>query len=282
MFTTNSLWKDICSRNNLSDQHRNLLQTTNTTLPCLYIQVKTHKNPPDTFKTHTDINNSKVRPIISCVDCPTEKMAWLVTKILSPLLNFIPSHLSGLYRHLEDLRKIPKEQLAGQKFYTADVTALYTNTSAQRCIENVIEFANEHLESLDLLGITLTDVHMILEHILSNSFFSFDNHLYQQLDGLFMGLRPSPVLAVVRMYYLERNSIYTDMVISPVSFYKRYVDDGAGTATDKETALAILNSIAEQDEDKRTIWELEYPENESDYIPFLNSEVNICPDVSVS
>ena len=39
--------------------------------------------------------------------------------------------------------------------------------------------------------------------------------------------------------------------MSRVPFYKRYVDDGAGTAKNKETAIAILNSIAEQDEEKK-------------------------------
>ena len=92
------------------------------------------------------------------------------------------------------------------------------------------------MDKLDLLGITLTDVHKILDHILSNSFFTFDNKLYQQLDGLFMSLRPSPVLAIVRMYYLEKNSIYLGVIISPIPFYGRYVDDGASTAKDKEAA----------------------------------------------
>ena len=279
---TNKLWKEICSRNKLSDQHRHLLQASNTTLPCLYVQIKTHKNSAESFKHQVPLSSLKVRPIISCVDCPTEKLAWLVTDILSPLLNFIPSHLSGLYKHLEELRNIPKEQLIGHKFYTADVSALYTNTSAARCIDNVIEFAKEYEHSVDFLGITLTDVHMILEHILGNSFFTFDGNLYQQLDGLFMGLRPSPVLAVVRMHYLEKNSVYVDLVISPPPFYKRYIDDAAGTAKDEEAALLILKNIADQDEDGRINWELEFPTNPSDYIPFLNSELKILSDGTVS
>ena len=216
------------------------------------------------------------------MDCPTEKLAWLVTDILSPLLDHIPSHLNGLYKHLTDLQNMPKEELAGKKFYTADVSALYTNTSATRCIDNVIEFAKEHADSLDFLGISLTDVYIILDHILRNSFFTFDGNLYQQLDGLFMGLRPSPVLAVVRMYYLERNSIYVDMVISPPPFYKRYIDDAAGTAKDKKTALLILKTIADQDEDSRIKWELDFPKESTDYVPFLNSEINIRPDGTVS
>ena len=94
-YTTNKLWKEICDRNKLSEQHKHLLQTSNTNLPCLYVQVKTHKNPPETFRSEVPLSELKVRPIISCVDCPTEKLAWLVTDILSPLLDHIPSHLNG-------------------------------------------------------------------------------------------------------------------------------------------------------------------------------------------
>jgi hypothetical protein len=283
--STNELWKEICKNRDLPDKLKHLLRVSNTALPCMYVQVKTHKNPPETFKQHVTISSLKVRPIISCVDCPTEKLAWLVTDILSPLLNFIPSHLTGLYKHLDDLKAIQPQQLVGQKFFSADVSALYTNISSTRCIENVIDLAEEHLDQLDLLGLNLTDIHKILEHILANSFFTFDSRLYQQLDGLFMGLRPSPVLAVVRMYYLERNSIYLELIIAPavpVDFYKRYIDDAASTARDKNTALAIMNSIAEQDEDGKVKWELEYPENDTDYIPFLNSEINIRPDGTIS
>ena len=87
------------------------------------------------------------------------------------------------------------------------------------------------------------------------------------------------------MYHLEKNSIYLELVITravPVTFYKRYIDDGASTARDKETALAIMNSIAEQDEDGKVKWELEFPESDTDYIPFLNSEINIRADGTIS
>ena len=80
-YTTNKLWKEICDRNKLSEQHKHLLQTSNTNLPCLYVQVKTHKNPPETFRSEVPLSELKVRPIISCVDCPTEKLAKLIYRV---------------------------------------------------------------------------------------------------------------------------------------------------------------------------------------------------------
>ena len=99
-----------------------------------------------------------------------------------------------------------------------------------------------------------------------------------------MGLRPSPIGAVVRMYYLEKNSIYTDIHLlpHPILYYARYIDDAANIAKDRETALAIMQSIADQDEDGKIEWEIDFPEGENDYIPFLNSEIRIREDGTIS
>ena len=64
------------------------------------------------------------------------------------------------------LRQISQEQLARRKFFAADISALYTNINVQGCIDDVIELATEHRESLDLMGLSLTDIHEILLHIL--------------------------------------------------------------------------------------------------------------------
>ena len=169
----------------------------------------------------------------------------------------------------------------GTRFWTADVSALYTNISSSRCIDNIMEFASEHEDDLDLLGLKLTDIHLILDHILANSYFTYDRELYIQLDGLFMGLRPSPIGAVVRMYTLERESIFIDIRRLPV-YYKRYIDDAGGCSETREAAQRMIDSVAERDEEGRIVWELDFPEDSTTYTPFLNSEVRVDPDGSIS
>ena len=65
----------------------------------------------------------------------------------------------------------------------------------------------------------------------------FDRKLYQQnMLGLFMGCKPSPIGAIVRVYTFERRSVYIDPHYLPttsVSVYGRYVDD-AGTVAESE------------------------------------------------
>ena len=100
-----------------------------------------------------------------------------------------------------------------------------------------------------------------------------------------MGLRPGPFCAIIRVYKFEKNFIYTDQhylsVIGTVylsNFYKRFIDDAASTAETREEALALVQQIADQDPDKKLKWEVDFPEQQDDFIPFLNTEVRIEPN----
>ena len=81
---------------------------------------------------------------------------------------------------------------------------------------------------LNLYGLQLADIHQILELVFGNAYFCFDNKLYVQLIGLFVGCKPSPIGAIIRVYMFKKNSIYIDTHYLP--FYKRYADDGATLA----------------------------------------------------
>ena len=158
----NTLWTKICERRNLGPEMCEFYKTHNTQLPTLYVLIKTHKFNVAEIGDSTNLTSiCKVRPIVSCCGSPTEKLAWLCTKALSPLLEHVPSHLRDIHSHLERLSQLSPQELQGRAFCSADVTSLYTNINIQGCIEDVINLAAEHLDSLDLFGLELTDVHEI-------------------------------------------------------------------------------------------------------------------------
>ena len=164
------------------------------------------------------------------------------------------------------------QQLAGLSFFTADVTALYTNINISGCIQDLITLTEEHWEDLDTWGLSLTHIHMILDFVFTNSYFTYHSRLYLQKIGLFMGCQPSPIGAIVRVYMFERRSIYTDL---HVSFYRRYVDDAGSLANSKEEALRIVESISNEDPDQLLKWEVDYPENSQEFTPFLDTQIRI-------
>ena len=250
-------------------------------MPTLYALLKTHKfNATQLSSTSDILSQCKLRPIVSCCGSPTEKLAWVATTVLSPLLNYVPSHLKNIHSHLEDLSNLSSSELCGLSFFTADVTSLYTNIDIMSCVQSVIDMAEEHWDELDTWGLTLTDLHRILEFVFTNSFFVFNNRLYKQLVGLFMGCKPSPIGAIIRVFMFEKHSIYVDIyfITNPVSkFYKRYVDDAGSLARSKEEAEAMLQLISNQDPSGLLKWELDYPEP-GQFTPFLDTEIKIEAD----
>ena len=152
--------------------------------------------------------------MVSGCGSPTEKIAWLCTKVLSSLLDHVPSHLRDIHNHLERLNQLSPEELRGKNFCSADVTSLYTNINIQGCINDVISQASEHKDSLNMFGLELLDVYEMLKLVLTSSYFVFDQKLYQQLLGLFMGCKPSPIGAIVRVYTFERRSVYVEPTTS--------------------------------------------------------------------
>ena len=221
------------------------------------------------------VGDLKLRPIVSCVESPTEKLAWFASTTLSPLLNKIPCHLKHLHAHLEELRQLEPNQLKGYSFYSADVTALYTNIDIPKCIDDIIELAGEYWSELKTYDILKSDLKRILETIFLNSYFIFDGILYKQIQGLFMGCMPSPFGAIVRVYKFERNSIYIDIAYITNIFYGRYVDNAGSVAKSEESTHQIMKMIADQDPDKLLKWEIDFLENPDEYTPSLDTEVSI-------
>ena len=275
----NKLWSDICYNHNFEPRLKDLFTVHNSKLPTLYVLVKTHKFDAATVSTRDQIlDTCKLRPIVSCCGSPTEKLSWICTTILSPLLNFVPSHLQNVYKHLDSLRGLTPDKIRGLKFFSADVVSLYTNIDIDSCITDIIDLAAEHIGHLNLRGITLTEVHQMLELVLSKSFFTFNNRLYLQTVGLFMGCMPSPLGAVIRMYNFIRRSIYIDTyyLANPVRlFFGIYMDDLGSLSCTKREAWDVLDRISKQDPRKLIKWELDFPESDQHFVPFLSTQIRV-------
>ena len=278
----NQIWKDICLKHEFDFKVWMKFNSVNSTLPCLYVNVKTHKYDVNYFINKVNPSDIKVRPIISCCGSPTEHIAWIVTRIISQLLTHIPTHLNSFHQHLANLTSIHSQHTNKQHFFSADVNALYTNLNIEGCIRSVMDMINEFKDSIDMMGLSIVELQTMLEFILSNSFFSFDNKLYKQEDGLFMGLRPSPPIAVIRLWTFIRDSVYTDTrFLHVVQHFKLYIDDGCGIVTSRAEAELFLQTIADKDPDGKLSWELEFQADGDTWIPFLNTEVRIASDGNI-
>ena len=282
--TANDLWRAIYDERKLGDMVKRHFLSFNTQLPSLYILLKTHKFDASAIIEADDIINScKVRPIVSCCNSLTEKLSWLVTHLLTPLLDHIPTHLKNTHQHLEKILSLTPQQLVNKSFCSADISALYTNVSIEACIDDMIQLANDNRNYLQLLGLKLIDVHRILDLVLCNAYFTYSQKLFLQVQGIFMGCKVSPLLAIARVYSFEKRVLFADAHYINIP-YGRYVDDAYTLASSRRDAEMLFNRIAAQDPDSKLSWEIEFPDEDSasTFIPFLGNQIKVSGDAIMS
>uniref|UniRef100_A0A0K0DA15 Oxysterol-binding protein n=1 Tax=Angiostrongylus cantonensis TaxID=6313 RepID=A0A0K0DA15_ANGCA len=83
----------------------------------LYLLIKTHKLVSSDDLVSTDPSLFKVRPIISCVDGPTDRITWLITLVLTQLLKYIPAHLTNTQIFLDRLRNAQPYNAWSGRYY---------------------------------------------------------------------------------------------------------------------------------------------------------------------
>ena len=76
-------WKKICLQNKIPPFVQKSLLVSIVDLPRFYHLIKTHKAGP----------NVKIRPIISNINEPTQRISWLLANALKPMLKNVPAQL---------------------------------------------------------------------------------------------------------------------------------------------------------------------------------------------
>ena len=89
-----------------------------------------------------------------------------------------------------------------------------------------------------------------------------------------MGCKVSPLLAIIRVYAFEKRVLYVDQHYISVP-YGRYVDDAYTIASSLEEAECMFNQISKMDPDNRLQWEIEFPDSDSRFIPFLGTQTQV-------
>ena len=145
---------------------------------------------------------------------------------------------------------------------TADVKSLYTNVPLKHGVEVVSKFVEQHMEKINMLGISHADFVLILKTVTEAGYFRFNDQFYQQLDGLGMGVKAAPAFAIIYVYVTVEKPLlendYTFALISPdnvnkpndlmtIESWNRYVDDclmvGDGTEEDIQKLFSYINRL---------------------------------------
>ena len=179
------------------------------------------------------------RPIIS--DCGSESyhISSYIDYHLNPLCSRHASFLKDTYDLLNKVKqiKMPSDCI----LMSADVTSLYTNMHLNRTLACARLILNKYPDASRpdsaLLG--------LLEIILKNNDFAFDNKFFVQTTGIAMGKKFAPALANIYLIDLDNKITRGFELIKPL-FYFRYLDDiimaWPGTLDQLLRFVTILNA----------------------------------------
>lgn len=123
-----------------------------------------------------------------------------------------------------------------------DIVSLYTNIPTVEAIDFILRklFPNE---DSTFNGFTKEIFKNLLELVLLNNYFLFNDLIYQQIDGLGMGSPLAQIIANIFLLYLEEKFLKEcPKEFAPTKYY-RYVDDTFVTFTKLEYATEFLNYI---------------------------------------
>ena len=146
-------------------------------------------------KIHKTLTNPPGRPIVSCVNGPTESLSKLVDHWLQDHVASLSSYIKDTNHMLCTLQQWNHDYgpfRDGVRLVTIDVIGLYTNIPHQD-LPTALRF---HLNGMPQTNIPPTErVVDIANHVLSSNVFSFEDDYFQQIFGTATGTPMAPSAA---------------------------------------------------------------------------------------
>ena len=148
-----------------------------------------------------------LRFIVSSRGSVTYGVAKVHAKALKPLVSKSPYHIQSTRDFVNRFREVTL--LLGECLCSYDVTALFTSVP----IDPALNIIKDLLEQDDILqDRTVLSVENIIELLglsLHNTYFSFQNRFYEQVQGTAMGSLVSPIVANLYMEHFERETLHS-------------------------------------------------------------------------
>ena len=130
---------------------------------------------------------------------------------------FYEYNAKNTIRLAEDLTKLKINE--HHKMVTYDIKDLYVNIPIKETLMITKSILLKHDTQVTKQIITL------LETILQQNYFSFENNLYQPEKGISMGSPISNTIAEIFLQHIENTHLKQLLDTKSIIFYTRYVDD---------------------------------------------------------
>ena len=214
MTTEQSYLKTLCKRGEITESEKKAMWPKFAQIARAHGLPKTHKplEPLPKFRSIIDTTNTPYHGI---------------SKFLSNLLNPLTGNqyvVKDSFTAANMIREIPRELYdQGYRFVSFDVESLFTSVPLSKTINIILDWIyNKKMLKTNIRKRTMKK---LLKDCWTKSAFSFNNTIYEQIDGVSMGSCLGPVLANITMTELETVIIDKLFGANLLKFCIRYIDD---------------------------------------------------------
>ena len=186
----------IKRENNLVEGTYKAMYPTGWIPPKFYGLPKIHKT------------GNPLRPIVSSRGSVTYGVAKVISKVLKPLVGKSPHHIQSTGDSVSKAKGLTLQM--GECLSSYDVTSLFTSVPIDPSL-NIIKDLLENDEKLnDRTVLSVQNIMELLGFCLHNTYFSFQNKFYEQVEGVAMGSPVSAIVANLYMEYFEGKALKSD------------------------------------------------------------------------
>ena len=224
-----NILKRVKNQTGLDSSTYKSMYPTGCVPPKFYGFPKIHK--PDT----------PLRPIVSSCGSVTYGVAKELAKILKPLDGKSPHHINSTQDFVEQVKHITLVQ--GEYLSSNDVSALFTSVPVDPTLNIIKDLMEKDNTLKERTVLTVSNIIILLEFCLKNTYFSLQDQFYEQVEGVAMGSPSSPIVANLYMEYLEQKTL--SIVPHPPKFCHRSVEDTfvIHKEVNKKGFLQHINSV---------------------------------------
>ena len=106
-------------------------------------------------------NGVPIRPIISSIGAPFDGIAWILNRILQPLLKLIPTITLSTKDFTQYITNIFIDWTSKEYYFlSANIDSLYTSVPVDQAINNILNLLSEH--DIDTFSLTQDDIRQLL------------------------------------------------------------------------------------------------------------------------